>query len=148
MGRNYRQGRLGEEIKKCISGYLLNGIKDPRLSARIITISAVEVSSDGSYATVYFTPLTLSDEDSREVAKEVLTAFNSAKGLFRTDPAGGVPALAEVRFSVTSHRGCFGSCSFCAIHAHQGRIVQARSHASILREVRLLTRLPGFKRSQ
>ena len=84
MGRNYRQGRLGEEIKKCISGYLLNGIKDPRLSARIITISAVEVSSDGSYATVYFTPLTLSDEDSREVAKEVLTAFNSAKGLFRT----------------------------------------------------------------
>ena len=61
------------------------------------------------------------------------------------DPTGGVPALAEVRFSVTSHRGCFGSCSFCAIHAHQGRIVQARSHASILREVRLLTRLPGFK---
>lgn len=61
------------------------------------------------------------------------------------DAAGGVPALAEVRFSVTSHRGCFGSCSFCAIHAHQGRIVQARSHESILREVRLLTRLPDFK---
>ena len=61
------------------------------------------------------------------------------------DAAGGVPALAEVRFSVTSHRGCFGSCSFCAIHAHQGRIIQARSHESILREVRILTRLPGFK---
>ena len=84
MGKNYRQGRLGEEIKKSISGYLLNGIKDPRLSARIITISAVEVSSDGSYATVLFTPLTLSGEDSNAVGKEVLSAFNSAKGLFRT----------------------------------------------------------------
>ena len=84
MGKNYRQGRLGEEIKKSISGYLLNGIKDPRLSTRIITISAVEVSSDGSYATAFFTPLTLSGEDSNEVSKEVLSAFNNAKGLFRT----------------------------------------------------------------
>ena len=84
MGKNYRQGRLGEEIKKSISGYLLNGIKDPRLSTRIITISAVEVSSDGSYATVIFSPLTLCGEDSNEVSKEVLSAFNNAKGLFRT----------------------------------------------------------------
>ena len=61
------------------------------------------------------------------------------------DPRGGVPALAEVKFSVTSHRGCFGGCAFCAIGAHQGRIVQARSHASILREVELLTREKDFK---
>ena len=61
------------------------------------------------------------------------------------DALGGVPALAEVKFSVTSHRGCFGSCAFCAIHAHQGRIIQARSHESILREVRALTKLPDFK---
>lgn len=58
---------------------------------------------------------------------------------------GGVPALAEVRFSLVSSRGCFGSCAFCAIHAHQGRIVQARSHASLLAEAAELTRLPGFK---
>jgi uncharacterized radical SAM protein YgiQ len=58
---------------------------------------------------------------------------------------GGVPALAEVKFSVVSHRGCFGGCAFCAIHAHQGRIVQARSHDSILREVELLTRAEDFK---
>jgi uncharacterized radical SAM protein YgiQ len=63
----------------------------------------------------------------------------------RYDGQGGVPALAEVKFSVTSHRGCFGSCAFCAIHAHQGRIVQARSHASILREVETLTRMEDFK---
>jgi uncharacterized radical SAM protein YgiQ len=63
----------------------------------------------------------------------------------RYDGLGGVPALAEVKFSVTSHRGCFGSCAFCAIHAHQGRIVQARSHGSILKEVENLTRMEGFK---
>jgi uncharacterized radical SAM protein YgiQ len=61
------------------------------------------------------------------------------------DSAGEIPALSEVKWSVTSHRGCFGSCAFCAIHAHQGRIVQARSHDSILREIGLLTRMKGFK---
>ncbi|MCQ2363499.1 MAG: YgiQ family radical SAM protein [Acidaminococcaceae bacterium] len=58
---------------------------------------------------------------------------------------GGVKALEEVQFSIISSRGCFGSCSFCAIHAHQGRIIQNRSHASILREAKLLTAVPGFK---
>lgn len=58
---------------------------------------------------------------------------------------GGVPALKEVKFSIISARGCFGSCSFCAITYHQGRIVQARSHESILREVKILTQLDGFK---
>ena len=61
------------------------------------------------------------------------------------DEAGGVPAIEEVQFSLTSHRGCFGSCSFCAIVAHQGRIIQHRSHKSLLQEGQLLTRLPGFK---
>ena len=61
------------------------------------------------------------------------------------EAAGGVPAIAEVRFSLTSHRGCFGSCSFCAIHYHQGRIIQSRSHDSLLREARILTDLPDFK---
>lgn len=84
MGKNYRQGRLGEEIKKSISQYLLNGIKDPRLTNRIITISAVEVSSDGSYANVFFTPLTLTGEDNDMVSAEVLAALNKAKGMFRT----------------------------------------------------------------
>ena len=61
------------------------------------------------------------------------------------DELGGVAALEEVQFSLVSCRGCFGSCSFCAIHAHQGRIIQARSHESILREAKLLIKLPGFK---
>lgn len=61
------------------------------------------------------------------------------------DARGGIPAIEEVRFSINSTRGCFGSCAFCAIHAHQGRIVQARSDASILREAREMTRHPKFK---
>ena len=61
------------------------------------------------------------------------------------DPAGGVPALAEVQFSITSHRGCFGSCSFCAITSHQGRIIQNRSHDSILEEANRMTTMDGFK---
>ena len=60
-------------------------------------------------------------------------------------PLGGVAALEEVQFSIVSCRGCFGSCSFCAIHAHQGRIIQSRSHDSILREAKIITKLPGFK---
>ena len=58
---------------------------------------------------------------------------------------GGVPAIAEVKFSLTSNRGCFGECSFCALTFHQGRIVQARSHESLLREARLIVDDPGFK---
>ncbi len=61
------------------------------------------------------------------------------------DVDGGVPALSEVKFSLTSCRGCFGGCSFCALTFHQGRIVQARSHESLLREAELLTREPDFK---
>ena len=56
-----------------------------------------------------------------------------------------VPALEPVQFSVTSHRGCFGACSFCALTHHQGRIIQSRSSDSIIREVRRMTKMPGFK---
>ena len=59
--------------------------------------------------------------------------------------AGGVPALKEVEFSIASTRGCFGSCSFCAITFHQGRIIQSRSVDSIVREGRLLTQSEHFK---
>jgi len=55
-----------------------------------------------------------------------------------------VPALEPVRFSITTHRGCFGSCSFCALTHHQGRIIQSRSEASIVAEARRLARMRGF----
>ena len=58
---------------------------------------------------------------------------------------GGVPAIQEIQFSLTSCRGCFGGCSFCALTFHQGRIVQARSHDSILREAKEMTGQKEFK---
>jgi len=57
----------------------------------------------------------------------------------------GVPALAEVLFSLTSVRGCYGACSFCAITFHQGRRIQARSHESLVNEATELTKHPDFK---
>ncbi|MDR1687150.1 MAG: YgiQ family radical SAM protein [Clostridiales bacterium] len=59
--------------------------------------------------------------------------------------AGGVPAITEVEFSVTSCRGCFGSCNFCALSFHQGRVVSSRSHKSIVAEAESLTKKSGFK---
>lgn len=56
-----------------------------------------------------------------------------------------IPALEPVRFSIVSHRGCFGNCSFCAISHHQGCIIQSRSVSSIAREVRRLTTHPEFR---
>lgn len=58
---------------------------------------------------------------------------------------GGVPAIEEVKFSITQNRGCFGACNFCSIAFHQGRRVTARSEKSILREAELLTKDPQFK---
>ena len=58
---------------------------------------------------------------------------------------GGVAAIEEVKFSLVSNRGCFGACSFCALTFHQGRIIQTRSHESILSEAELMTKDPDFK---
>ena len=58
---------------------------------------------------------------------------------------GGVPAISEIKFSLPSNRGCFGNCSFCAITFHQGRIVQARSEESLVREATAMTEQPDFK---
>ena len=58
---------------------------------------------------------------------------------------GGVPAIEEVRFSLTGSRGCFGGCSFCALTFHQGRIVQSRSRESLLEEARQMTKETDFK---
>lgn len=61
------------------------------------------------------------------------------------DAQGGVPALSEVQFSLVSQRGCFGSCSFCAITNHQGRIIQNRSHQSLIAETEMMIQMDSFK---
>ncbi|MFA6783528.1 MAG: YgiQ family radical SAM protein [Sphaerochaeta sp.] len=58
---------------------------------------------------------------------------------------GGIPALEEVQFSITSNRGCYGSCSFCAITSHQGRMIQTRDQDSLVSEAKKMTAHPAFK---
>ena len=86
MGKGHRQGRLGEEIRRIISALLLRGLKDPRLSA-MISVTAVEVTSDGSYATVYLSVLGPDpDEEKAQLQQEeTLEAMKSAKGFIRKE---------------------------------------------------------------
>ena len=63
----------------------------------------------------------------------------------RYDKEGGIPAFSEIKFSLTSNRGCFGGCNFCALTFHQGRILQTRSHESLIEEAATFTRDPYFK---
>ncbi len=58
---------------------------------------------------------------------------------------GGVRAIEEVKFSIAHNRGCFGACNFCAIAFHQGRMISCRSKESVMREAKILTKLPDFK---
>ena len=87
MGKGYRQGRLGEEIRKIISEMLISGVKDPRLSGQFISISGVDVTSDGSYATCFVSVLGMSQDPEAiaEEAAEVLAGLNSAKGLIKRE---------------------------------------------------------------
>lgn len=87
MGKGYRQGRLGEEIRRIISEMLLRELKDPRLSDHMVSISDVEVTSDGSYATCYVTVLSMGkDEEAKQQAEEdVLSGLRSAKGMLKKE---------------------------------------------------------------
>ncbi len=58
---------------------------------------------------------------------------------------GGVPAIEEVKFSITHNRGCFGACNFCALAFHQGRTLRSRSEESVVREAKIITEMPDFK---
>ncbi|MBR6799525.1 MAG: 30S ribosome-binding factor RbfA [Bacillota bacterium] len=86
MAKGHRQGRMGEEIRKIISDLLFKGLKDPRLSA-MISITAVEVTSDGSYATVYVSVLGMDPDKEKAAAQQqdTLDALNSAKGFIRKE---------------------------------------------------------------
>ena len=86
MGKGYRQGRLGEEIRKIVSEMLLHRIKDPRLSS-MISISGVDVTGDGSYATCYVSVLDMGTTEEEKAAKEkyILAGLESASGLMRKE---------------------------------------------------------------
>lgn len=87
MGKGHRQERLGEEIRKIISDLLLRELKDPRLAAEMVSVTAVDVTADGSYATVYLTTLGLGagNKEKNDEKEDVLAAMRSAKGLIRKE---------------------------------------------------------------
>ena len=87
MGKGYRTGRLGEEIRKIVSEMLISGIKDPRLTNNMVSISGVDVTNDGSYATCYISVLNFSKDTEAKASQEaeVLAGLNSAKGLFKKE---------------------------------------------------------------
>ena len=87
MGRGHRPERLGEEIRKIISELILRELKDPRFAMGMVSITAVEVTADGSYATAYVTVLGLDPkhEEREKEQEDVLEALRSAKGLIRRE---------------------------------------------------------------
>lgn len=95
MAKGFRQGRLGEEIRRIVSDMLMNEVKDPRLAGRMISITGVEVTSDNSYATCYYTFLSPSaagsdlnadaDEAAIEERREVAEGLKKASGLIRRE---------------------------------------------------------------
>ncbi|MBQ1396311.1 MAG: 30S ribosome-binding factor RbfA [Eubacterium sp.] len=95
MAKGYRQGRLGEEIRRIVSDMLMNEIKDPRLAGRMVSITGVEVTSDNSYATCYYTVLSPSaagtdlnadaDEAVEQERREVAEGLKKASGLIRRE---------------------------------------------------------------
>lgn len=86
MGKGYRAGRLSEEIRKIISEMLLRELKDPRLANGMVSVSAVEVTSDGSYATIYLTVFQMGAQEELDKKKEdVIAAMRSAKGVLKRE---------------------------------------------------------------
>ena len=79
----HRQGRLSEEIKKSISSFLINGAKDPRLTSRIISITGVDVTRDGSYAKVFLT--VYANEEDTEAKARALEGLEHCKGLIKRE---------------------------------------------------------------
>lgn len=88
MGKGYKTGRLGEEIRKIVGELLIHQLKDPRLSTGLVSVTAVDVSGDGSIATIFLTYLPFGEVDEDKIAenrKEVLSAMEKSKGLIKRE---------------------------------------------------------------
>jgi uncharacterized radical SAM protein YgiQ len=107
----------------------------------IVAKTLVEPYPNGVYvvANTPASPLTTQEMDDIYDLPYMRTYHPSYEAL------GGVPAISEIKFSLTSNRGCFGGCSFCALTFHQGRTVQVRSHESIIKEAVEMTKEKDFK---
>ena len=107
MGKGYRQGRLGEEIRRIVSEMLINGIKDPRLAGKMLSVSGVSVTRDGSYATCYLSLLAGTQDAEAKQQAEDEDEFDEDDGYgegFDPDEAYGKPEyLSEDGFEDSTH---------------------------------------------
>ncbi len=86
MGRGHKAERLGEEIRKITSELLIRELKDPRLNEGMVSVTAVDVTSDGSFATVYLTLFQMSEHaDIEEKKQDVLEAMQQSKGIIKRE---------------------------------------------------------------
>ena len=106
MAKKYRPGRLGEEIRRTVGMMLLTELKDHRLSGKMISVSDVEVSSDGSYATVYLNVMGQNIEGNalEQEKNDILAAMKSAAGMIRREIGQNVKVrhVPELRFKIDS----------------------------------------------
>ena len=106
MGKGYRAGRLGEEIKKIVGNMILFELKDPRLQNKMVSVSDVEVSDDGSYATIYLTILgkSITENADDQEKKDILAAMKSAAGFMRKEVGRNVKMrhVPELSFKIDS----------------------------------------------
>lgn len=135
-----------------VGGWSVDALKsDKRLYAEAFAVQYSENDSIRGHAVVekYRDRILVQNPPMPPLEREELDRVYELPYMRTYHPAyekeGGIPAIKEVRFSITHNRGCFGGCSFCAIAFHQGRAVRSRSAESIIREAELLTKLPDFK---
>lgn len=107
----------------------------------IVGKTLVEPYANGYYVVQNPPPQAMSQIDLDDVY--ALPYMRNYHPIYEKD--GGIPAIKEVKFSIISNRGCFGNCNFCALGFHQGRVVQGRSHESIVREAESIVNEPDFK---
>ena len=125
-----------DKLEYAKSYYIQYGNTDPYIGKRL-----VEPYRDNLYVVQNPPAKPLSTEEMDEVYS--LPYMRNYHPSY--EELGGVPAIREIKFSLISNRGCFGACSFCALTFHQGRIIQARSHESLIEEAKWLTNEPDFK---
>lgn len=106
MGKGYRAGRLGEEIRKITGNMILFELKDPRLQNKMVSVSGVDVSDDGSYATIYLTVLgkSISEDADEQEKDDILKAMKSASGTVRREIGKKIKLrhVPELRFKIDS----------------------------------------------
>jgi len=151
-GTVYLTEREDKVFYDTVGGYDYNDLKtDKRLYAEAFGVQLGETDAINGKAIIeyYDGKMLVQNPPMYPLEKNELDWVYALPYTRRVHPmytdVGGVPGINEVEFSITHNRGCYGSCSFCALAFHQGRAVRARSVESVIEEAKKITEMPGFK---